>query len=655
MKQKIIIGLAIFIVSLIAQGVFAAELDSTLSFEILSENIEAYSLNFGNQDIIVGNILTKQLIFLNNQNNSGFFYLRNNNIRSFPQQFTFISPRINEIKYNLIHFESLSEFLTNEQLTAFGVEEQGFFSLVSELDSKSITINGTKIDALLLPDDGSKLITASNGNFGSKELPVNLKFKERNSSSENLQDVAGGEAEVQSGEIGCIDNDDVSSLTNLDLEENSPSFVSYIFKKNGELTSITIPDFCAESIIEQGRTLSKLYEAECSADGLPTYREVNCNCNNGACITENKIQRYCIDTDPLTYDVEEEEEEAIENEGIENRASGQIDIDKGSGKTPAEGFTITFGSKGTTMGYYAATEGKEFGLWEDYCADEKTLVEYYCTNDETTMFRTVICPKGCSNGKCIELPYCFETDGGKTIEYKGITKAVNSSESYHNLVDECVDRNTLKEYYCDKTSVLTGFNSENIACGEGKECNDGKCTNIETCITDDDCTDGQTCIGGVCAHGYVTACFIDQKCPQGYECTGEPGNIGQCVPIEEVELLKCSSCITERPYDVWVWEGETCAIDETKYEEEILSCQKGSYCVENDMLGPQCSVESLDTWEQIYGAFLRIQIWAKWLNTLIPPSIGVAQDDSSEGRVWQAGMNSVSQGLNSIDNAISAA
>ncbi|MBU4351875.1 MAG: hypothetical protein KJ939_02225, partial [Nanoarchaeota archaeon] len=47
--------------------------------------------------------------------------------------------------------------------------------------------------------------------------------------------------------------------------------------------------------------------------------------------------------------------------------------------------------------------------------------------------------------------------------------------------------------------------------------------------------------------------------------------------------------------------------------------------------------------------------WAKWLNTLIPPSIGVAQDDSSEGRVWQAGMNSVSQGLNSIDNAISAA
>jgi len=643
MKNKIILGLAILIVSLLALGVFATELNSTLSFGVIpEENMEAYSLNFVDQDIKIGNILTKQLIFLNKEENAGFFYMKNNELKSFPGQFSFISPRINEIKYNLMHFTSLSDLLTDEQLIAFGVEEQGFFSLVTELDSKSIRVNDVLIDALILPDDGSKLITVSNGNFGAKELPVNLKFKEGSSESENLQDVAGGEAEIQEGEIGCIDHDDVDNVNNqqinMNLEQNTPSFVSYIFKKNEELISLTIPDFCAELGQGQGRTLSKLYEADCGADGLPTYKEVNCNCKNGACEVDNgRVIKFCVDTDPLVYD--EPSEERLENpeEGI----------------TPSQGFTNTFKVKGTTVGYYSISEGKEFGVWEDYCADEKTLVEYYCINDETTMFRTVICPSGCSNGKCVGWPYCFETDGGKTIEVKGRTKAINAQGGYLNEVDECVNKNTLKEYYCDKTNIRTGFNFEDIACGDGKECSEGKCIDAQGCTTDDDCIDEQSCIGGVCAHGYVTHCIVDQECPEGYECNLEE----QCVLIEEepvMELQKCSSCISERPYDVSVWEGENCAIDEIKNREEILSCQKGSYCIENGKLGTQCVLEPLDSWSQIYDAFSRIFIWANWLNKIIPVPIGEDQEAASGGRFWQAGMNSVADGLSQVDNAINA-
>ncbi len=51
-----------------------------------------------------------------------------------------------------------------------------------------------------------------------------------------------------------------------------------------------------------------------------------------------------------------------------------------------------------TVGVHASTDVA--GVFEDACKDEDALVEYYCTEYDKVMERTVTCANGCRTGAC---------------------------------------------------------------------------------------------------------------------------------------------------------------------------------------------------------------------------------------------------------------
>lgn len=59
---------------------------------------------------------------------------------------------------------------------------------------------------------------------------------------------------------------------------------------------------------------------------------------------------------------------------------------------------ITKWTKGTVKGYYNDASG--FGF-EDYCQNDRYVMEFYCDDDEIPRQQLFECPSGCREGACL--------------------------------------------------------------------------------------------------------------------------------------------------------------------------------------------------------------------------------------------------------------
>jgi len=117
-------------------------------------------------------------------------------------------------------------------------------------------------------------------------------------------------------------------------------------------------------------------------------------------------------------------------------------------------------------------EGME-GYYSDGCRNRTHLMEAYYTliNDGTECVNRIMeyeCMFGCMNNKCS----CGDTDGGINPQARGVT--VFGSEDY------CINANTLREYYISNANPCAEF-FQDIVCDPGTVCSNGVCR-IPSCL-----------------------------------------------------------------------------------------------------------------------------------------------------------------------------
>ena len=370
---------------------------------------------------------------------------------------------------------------------------------ISSTQSGSLAIGIRDSSTLILPDTGRNVKLA----IGSREIPetvpatvmFNSRIGDVSASGERAAERASvsGDAPAASSD-GCIDADEDEA----DPGTNA-SYVTVI--SSG--TQSTVVDYCAVS-----GDVTRLYEAVCDGNTAKVEQVVCaedkvCPEGEGACRerTVEAANKFCIDSDLITA-------------------------------FTADALIHSTTTKGTTIGYYAATTtdgGREFGAWSDYCGNIKTLIEYYCTtgSDQRGVFREVICQKGCSDGQCASPPFCYDSDGGAFNTVKGTIRGVNESGQYFTKEDSCKDANTVIEYRCTSpTNVLpagyaaNGFAVQEMPCGAGKHCNDGKCVSGEMlCNQCDPLNNFSIKQGTACNADGTPSAWALKRCPAGKYCS----------------------------------------------------------------------------------------------------------------------------------------
>jgi hypothetical protein len=102
----------------------------------------------------------------------------------------------------------------------------------------------------------------------------------------------------------------------------------------------------------------------------------------------------------------------------------------------------------------------------DVCVDEGTVREYSC--GEGVVAEEIECGAGkiCSNGKCVEVAQCSDSDGGVNEFIKGTT--TYGSATY---TDNCLSYNVVYEYYCESGELK----EKQVVCPEGMNCQNGYC------------------------------------------------------------------------------------------------------------------------------------------------------------------------------------
>ncbi len=113
--------------------------------------------------------------------------------------------------------------------------------------------------------------------------------------------------------------------------------------------------------------------------------------------------------------------------------------------------------------------------WEDYCRDDDTVREYYCSDGEVK-HKDMDCPSDyyCDDGECVKAT-CYDSDGGKDRYDKGTTRKGSREET-----DYCYTSNSVKEYYCSNGEIK----SEILVCPSNYYCSNGECISVE--CTDSD-------------------------------------------------------------------------------------------------------------------------------------------------------------------------
>lgn len=122
---------------------------------------------------------------------------------------------------------------------------------------------------------------------------------------------------------------------------------------------------------------------------------------------------------------------------------------------------------------------------QDTCQNENFVLEYYCGSLVDISNKIEYCAYGCENGACRKTApsqssgsqpantvtnagsesNCQESDNGKDVYKKGITRCIKGS-----MTDRCVDKESLEEFYCCSPTDLCGLG---YFCPNG--CVDGAC------------------------------------------------------------------------------------------------------------------------------------------------------------------------------------
>lgn len=315
-----------------------------------------------------------------------------------------------------------------------------------------------------------------------------------------------------------------------DVEEENPYTVfGYARGRIGGSNRVVIlTDFCSGNL---------LHEAVCRNNRVG-YEIVECEdkCVGGVCIVEDEEAEtdLCVSLDDpqLTITSLTREISDIKYSDFKRIVSTQA---------------VTIG------GYASGTEIGINDLWKDYCANEHTLIEYFCDINKAR-FTKIICPNGCEDGRCVEGPYCWESDGGNNIHFKGTTYFYSvdaeNDDAPESYTDYCIDRDTLREYYCKYDNYTHAFGFEDITCPGDTVCSKGRCVDFE-CEEDDDCSAGEICVERFCeiscnestdcplingetlgcVDGICVPCEEDEDCAEGWICNDE----GRC----EIDVLRC--------------------------------------------------------------------------------------------------------------------
>lgn len=130
----------------------------------------------------------------------------------------------------------------------------------------------------------------------------------------------------------------------------------------------------------------------------------------------------------------------------------------------------------TVYGEVSISRGTGIGdIYKDQCWNTTYISEYYCNNN-TAAVEIVACKDGasCRTSACGQILYCTDSDNGINSVIKGVLTVVerrsSSDESYtSSVIDECLDSETLNEYYCNGNAISTKV----IACKGG--CDIGRC------------------------------------------------------------------------------------------------------------------------------------------------------------------------------------
>lgn len=168
--------------------------------------------------------------------------------------------------------------------------------------------------------------------------------------------------------------------------------------------------------------------------------------------------------------------------------------------------------------------------YEDYCYDEDTVGEYYCSGADARSIKiTCDTDELCVDGECTT-DYCYDSDGGKDKDEYGTVEFDDDEWS-----DSCYDIDTVKEYYCSGGEEA----HTNLNCDSGEVCVGGECIDEDDACSDTDGGKDYDEYGEVSysSHTYEDYCvnlddLKEYYCSAGemkyvtYDCVGSGGFSG---------------------------------------------------------------------------------------------------------------------------------
>ncbi len=188
------------------------------------------------------------------------------------------------------------------------------------------------------------------------------------------------------------------------------------------------------------------------------------------------------------------------------------------------------------------TVSDETGSLSDECLPNDILNEYYCVGDERHV-QAVSCPDTCTDGAC-DIPTggpiaCTDTDNGPDPYTLG-----TASTSTVSSQDECVDANTLREYYCGTTGVIYS----DFPCQYG--CDSGVCNQPPTIQSPSDCKNYDDLVGDVCGAAELGTPTGELDFYNEAECSGSASN---------TQVVKCDDKEVFNDIDIYKWSAfQTC-------------------------------------------------------------------------------------------------